>query len=76
MLDIPRVIYGSSLLRNEAHNARLMDVRYPIRALPRGGELVSPLGTLFPPEDPISNFKVPGYYAPAMIAAQPLLIPS
>ena len=76
MFDIPRVVYGSSLLRNEAHNARFKDVRYPIRALPRGGELVSPLGTLFSPENPISNFKVPGSHAPAMIAAQPLLIPS
>lgn len=48
MLDIPRVVYGFSLLRDEAHNARFKDMRYPVRALPRGRKLVLPLGTLFP----------------------------
>ena len=74
MLDVPRVIYRFPFLRLEAYNARFKDVYYPVRALPRRRELVSPLGTLFPPKNPISDLKLPGSHPPAVIMAQPLLI--
>ena len=76
MLDVPRVIYRFPFLRLEAYNARFKDVYYPIRAIARRRELVSPLGTLFPPKDPISDLKFPRPHSPAVITAQPLLVSS